>query len=228
MVPSHDQEVKRTSLNLIVDVAVEGAAKSDAAALKPVVDRLVENGLKPKELLADTLYGGQENCEYAAANGIDLIAPVPGREGAPKKDMGADKGDKTEGEISWSAALAHDAADRAEIMEDEAEPPAAALAGPFRLTDFGRENGEIKFCPMGVERLGIMESGDNKRVYFPRSACETCPFKGGCPMKAGKKQAWLCYGGKELERAERRACERTAEFRDKYRWRSGIKGQTAS
>ena len=40
-------------------------------------------GLLPNELLADTLYGGDDNSEDAKKDGAILLSPVPGK--APKK-----------------------------------------------------------------------------------------------------------------------------------------------
>ena len=37
-------------------------------------------GVLPEEMLADTLYCGDENVQAAAARGVDLVGPVPGRE----------------------------------------------------------------------------------------------------------------------------------------------------
>jgi hypothetical protein len=225
VVASDDPEVKKRSLNLIVHVEVEGAAKSDAAALRPAVDHLVENDLKPEKLLADTLYGGQENYEYAAANGIELVAPAPGKEGTSKVVMNEERRDSARNNpaMAQSTSFTHDAGDRIETMEDETEPPKTGEAKPFRLSDFDRgEDGEIMGCPMGAGRLGILENGDNRRVAFPLSTCLGCPRRGDCPVKVSKKKAWLCYGKRELGLAIRRANEDSDEFADQYRWRAGI------
>ena len=225
VVASKDPKVKSGSLNLIVDVEVEGAAKSDAEALPRVVDRLSENNLKPEKLLCDTSYGGQDNCEYAESKGVELVAPVPGKEGAPKTGKDAEGPDRVNG---WSASaspelLALDAADRTEAMSDEHEPSEAGPAGPLWLSDFSLdEDGEIKICPMGEERQGIVKKGEGRRIYFPHPACSTCPRRGDCPVKVSRNKARLSYGRKELEIAFRRAKQKMKEFADLYRWRAGI------
>jgi hypothetical protein len=66
------------SLNLITGVIVEPAHKRDAHALIPLIETTAELGLKPKEALADTLYGGDENCRKAEALGVEIVAPVKG------------------------------------------------------------------------------------------------------------------------------------------------------
>lgn len=66
--------------NLLTHVAVEAAHESDANALLPAVSDPSERGLAPKELLADSLYGGDENVEKAAELGVEVISPAMGRQ----------------------------------------------------------------------------------------------------------------------------------------------------
>jgi hypothetical protein len=66
------------TLNLITGMIVEPAHKRDAHALVPLIETTAELGLKPKEALADTLYGGYENCLKAAALGVEIVSPVKG------------------------------------------------------------------------------------------------------------------------------------------------------
>ena len=66
------------NLNLITGVIVEPAHKRDAHALVPLIETIAELGLKPKEALADTLYGGVENCRKAEALGVEIVSPVKG------------------------------------------------------------------------------------------------------------------------------------------------------
>ena len=54
-------------------------------------------GRKPEETLADTLYTGDENVQAAAARGVDLVGPVPGR--APEADAEA----MTVDDFGWDA-----------------------------------------------------------------------------------------------------------------------------
>jgi len=69
------------TLNLITSVIVEPAHKSDANALIPLIEATTELGLKPKEVIADTVYGSDENCQKAKALGIEVISPVMGKLG---------------------------------------------------------------------------------------------------------------------------------------------------
>ena len=71
-----DKDIKKKTLNLITHVNVEQACESDAHALKPAIESTKENGLAPKELGADTQYGGDKNYEYAKSQGVDLVSPA--------------------------------------------------------------------------------------------------------------------------------------------------------
>ena len=71
---SPDNEVQ-----LITGALPQTAAESDAAAVVPMLDQLEAAGLMPEEVLADTIYGGDENVQAAAARGVELVAPIPGR-----------------------------------------------------------------------------------------------------------------------------------------------------
>jgi len=65
-------------LNLITHVHVEPAHHSDANALIPAIEATEAKGLKPKEVLADTLYGSDDNQQKAESLGVELVAPTMG------------------------------------------------------------------------------------------------------------------------------------------------------
>ena len=67
------------TLNLITGVIVEPAHQRDAHALIPLIETTAELGLKPKEALADTLYGGDENRGKAETLGVEIVSPVKGK-----------------------------------------------------------------------------------------------------------------------------------------------------
>lgn len=56
------------------------AADEDGDAVKPLLETLTTQGLKPEKLIADTLYGSDDNQQHCEQNGIELIAPVRGPE----------------------------------------------------------------------------------------------------------------------------------------------------
>jgi hypothetical protein len=76
-----DDEDGKT-LNLITHVHVEPAHNSDANALMPAIESVKQRGLMPEELLADSLYGSDDNTQRAAQEGVALVAPTMG---SPKK-----------------------------------------------------------------------------------------------------------------------------------------------
>jgi hypothetical protein len=73
-----DPDKKEQSLNLITHVEVEPSHNSDANALIPAIESTKEQNLKPKEILADSLYGSDDNCERAKKHDVELIAPTMG------------------------------------------------------------------------------------------------------------------------------------------------------
>jgi IS5 family transposase len=64
--------------NLITHIKVEAANESDANALLPAIEDAATRDLAPTELLADTLYGSDENVETAKELKVTVIAPVMG------------------------------------------------------------------------------------------------------------------------------------------------------
>jgi len=78
-----DPEEKAQTLNLITHVDVERAHESDANALIPAIESAQKADLGPQALLADSLYGSDENTETANDKGVEIISPPMGSE---KKD----------------------------------------------------------------------------------------------------------------------------------------------
>ncbi len=74
-------------VQLITGALPQSAAEPDGAAVVPMLDQLKESKLLPDEMLADTLYGGDENVQAAQDRGVELVGPIPGRE--PESDPGA-------------------------------------------------------------------------------------------------------------------------------------------
>jgi hypothetical protein len=76
--------VPGNAVQLITGALPQTACEPDAGAVVPMLDQLEQAARLPGEMLADTLYTGDENVEAAAARGVDLVGPVPGR--APESD----------------------------------------------------------------------------------------------------------------------------------------------
>ncbi|MDA8138783.1 MAG: transposase [Desulfobacteraceae bacterium] len=75
-----DKDEKAKTLNLITHVEVQRAHQSDANALIPAIESAQKKGLCPKQLLADSLYGSDQNVETAASKGVEVISPPMGSE----------------------------------------------------------------------------------------------------------------------------------------------------
>ena len=70
-------------MNLITHEKVESIYVSDVHALIPALESTKERGLVPREVLADSLYGSDENRQTARELGVEVISPVMG---APKDE----------------------------------------------------------------------------------------------------------------------------------------------
>src|SRR3954452_10337277 len=152
--------VPSNEVQLITAVLPQTACESDAQAVVPMLDRLEQGGRLPDELLADTLYTGDENVQAAAARGVDLIGPIPGR--APESgvetltadDFAVDE--RTGAVDACPAGHPPTSSSRdAETTRTRVEMPASACAEcPFR-----------KQCPIEGTRDGkfMMEFTDKQR-----------------------------------------------------------------
>jgi len=69
--------------DLITHVQVEAAHKSDAHALLPAIEDADKRNLAPSVLLADSLYGGDDNVEQAKELGVEVISPTMGDPSQP-------------------------------------------------------------------------------------------------------------------------------------------------
>ncbi|MCH7733372.1 MAG: transposase [Candidatus Marinimicrobia bacterium] len=78
---NNDSNNENDVLDLITYVAVEPAHSHDSQAVVPALADVSERDKRPEVLLADTLYGSDENVENAKEDGTKLISPVAGKEG---------------------------------------------------------------------------------------------------------------------------------------------------
>jgi len=81
------EEAREGTLNLITHVQADPAHESDANALIPAIESTKERGLAPEEVLADSLYGSDKNCQEAEQPPTSLagkLLPTPGRLGGSK------------------------------------------------------------------------------------------------------------------------------------------------
>ena len=71
-----DKDEKEQTLNLITHVSVEQACEHDSGALVPAIEDTQNRELGPSTVLADTLYGSDDNVTTARAAQVELIAPA--------------------------------------------------------------------------------------------------------------------------------------------------------
>jgi hypothetical protein len=210
-------------LNLITLVKVEKANEPDSDALKPIVDELVERDLKPEVLATDTLYGSDENSEYAASKNIDLLSPTSGNGGGCSRKKGSDKLTSKEKTIDNAQTVSF-ASENTAWPETHDDEPDEFVLSAVKLSDFvSTKRGVVTGCPMG-QTAKSQRNKDNKggRAYFDRKVCLRCPLCGHCPVTITKNKAWLSYQDEQVRLDKRRAYQETNEFKDRYRWRSGI------
>jgi competence protein ComGF len=82
---TYSTDAENKDLILITHAKVEQAHESDAHALLPAIADTKERNLAPELILADTLYGGDDNVETAKVQGVEVVAPVMGR--SSKKEL---------------------------------------------------------------------------------------------------------------------------------------------
>ena len=160
------------SLDLITHIEVEKAHESDANALLPAIKETQKRDVMPKEILADSLYGSDDNIHQAAQEGVTVISPVMGKE-TPLSE--------------------------------------------FEFSD----KGEVITCPEGCKPVYHKRKKGRNTVAFDHESCANCPRLSTCPVKSGKKYRYLRFDDKAHRLAKRRAREKTDEFKNQYRYRSG-------
>jgi hypothetical protein len=79
-------------------------------------------------------------------------------------------------------------------------------------------------CPCGKRPLQKRYADDKGRAVFAGSVCGNCPMFKHCSTSRQGKNYVITYDARSLRLRERRLHEKTDEFREKYRKRSGIEG----
>ena len=92
------------------------------------------------------------------------------------------------------------------------------------LTDFEfSENGFVISCPEKCRPVKKSKKKGRFTIAFSSERCDACPRVNHCPVKPGKKDlSYLRYNEKNVRLTQRRAYERTDEFKKKYRFRAGV------
>ncbi len=144
-----DKQEKQQQLNLITHVAVQTACEHDSHALPPAIADTKVRGIGPEKLLADTLYGSDNNDRIAKAANVELVSPT--QKGRGKNDL---------------------------------------------LSRFSfDENGLVTRCPAGhrPDQTSPRTKRSNYGAGFDLERCRTCFLLSQCPVKPGKKKAYLRY-----------------------------------
>jgi hypothetical protein len=215
-------------LKLVTYVKLEKASDHDANALKPAVDNLESKGLKPTSMSVDTAYGGDDNWVYALEKGIELISPIGGKNPDKNTDCHEETATFVGKPISLPELAQLESMAKCYQIDLELYPVEELVAvsdEPFTLVDFhSTDHGVIISCPIGHSPESIVpnKTGDGASLYFSLDSCHVCPFHARCPVKLRVNQAKLTYRYKDVRLAKRRSYQNQSEFKEKYRWRSGI------
>ena len=163
--------------------------------MKVLID-LQKNDLLPKEIVADTAYGGDDNFCLCKRYGVELEAPVPGK-------------------CSEQKALS-------EVFTETDFP----FEEREVTDGYGKKhiNPFITSCPAGKtphrshyhHGIGKMEI-----LHFPET-CNECPLQSKCPVRYSNGWMVVTIHAKLLRLSQRRKKQETEEFKINYRRRSGI------
>jgi hypothetical protein len=150
----------------------------------------------------------------------DVHAVMPALEAAEAREL------KPEQVLADSAYGSEDNLQKAEVLGVTVVSPAmGSYHKGLPLSDFTfSTQGEVLSCPQGQAPVRNRRDKDRHRVAFDSQKCAVCPFLDQCPVHGGKKYHYLRYEHKAFILARRRQKEQTVEFKNTYRYRSGIEG----
>jgi len=144
-------------LSLITYVAVESADNHDAASLLPALEKLKQQEMSPQEILADSLYGSDGNCEKALQE-HDVIVTAPAMPGNQQKMHLADFTIDTQGRIiSCPQGIAPAKVNKTSSGFSAAFPATVCLECPV-----------FKQCPVAKGRKACYYRYKNKDVRLAR------------------------------------------------------------
>ena len=113
----------------------------------------------------------------------------------------------------------------AQVATVELVAPTHKGRGKDLLSQFSfDEKGLVTVCPAGhrPDKTSPKTKRSNYSAGFDLQRCLACPLSSQCPVKPGKKKAYLRYSAKRYRLAKRRALEASEAFIDDYRWRAGV------
>lgn len=232
--------VKENPYQVVTAVEVNGAHASDQNATVPLVERLIAEGNKPDEMLADTGYGSGENIVGCAEMGVVLRAPVqdPHKPQRPDPWIGATATEAGATAVTNESEAPSDlAAPTAEpTSETTATPSAADSVTPapavsMTLGDFAFNAtfSEVLRCPNGA---GPTEQRSTDTAYyatFSGGDCATCPLADHCIARriAHSEDRTLRWRDTKAATETRQREQQTPAFKEAYKLRSGIESTNA-
>jgi len=86
------------------------------------------------------------------------------------------------------------------------------------------DNNRIIACPEQQVPQRIKSDKGVTTVIFNKAVCDSCCRQSECLVKREKKNCTLKYDDKAIRLTRRRSEEKTDEFKDSYRYRSGVEG----
>lgn len=216
--------VKENPYQVITAVDLNGAHASDQHATMPIVEKLIADGNKPDEMLADTGYGSGENIVGCAELGVTLIAPVQDPD-APERP------DRWIGEGAGPAPASEAASDPAKPEQTTEAPSASPPAAPMTLGEFAFNAtfNEALACPNGVAPTEQHSTDTAYYASFPGTSCATCPFAETCITRrvAHTEDRTLRWRDTKAATETRQRAQQTPAFREAYKLRSGIESTNA-
>jgi len=89
--PGYQAQIAETcnpdnEVQLITCAIAQTAAEADANAVEEVLEDVQANDLAPDEMLVDTSYTSDDNVQFAQAQGVELVGPVPSGSSKIKTD----------------------------------------------------------------------------------------------------------------------------------------------
>ena len=176
-------------------------------------DRGEDNVEKQQRLNLITHVNVQTACEHDSHALAPAIADTRVRGVGPKK-------------LLADTLYGSDTNDRiAQVAKVELVSPTHKGRGSDLLSQFSfDEKGLVTQCPAGhrPDTTSPKTKRSNYSAGFDLQRCLACPLSSQCPVKPGKKKAYLRYSAKRYRLAKRRAQEASEAFTDDYRWRAGV------
>jgi hypothetical protein len=157
------------------------------------------------------------------AHASDANALIPAIEETRERGLGptevlADSLYGSEKNVAAAAAMGTEVV--APVPGGEKKGNKSSMLSEFTFT----EEGGIANCPVENAPIEDAVRGNHREVVFAVEHCFGCPRRKECPVKSVRNGYGFSYDRKQVKMARRRAREKTAAFRDRYRYRSGIEG----